>query len=266
MPTDDEIKEEIKEEKEEEKEGEKLALGLVGAGLLAAATAVGVSKLNEKSPDVRVKKNYADLSSDVNSIPIIEIDDRGNGIVNMAAEMPMEPPIPNAPMEPPVMNEPQQPPEPVQQIEPVDYPTGGGGSSSGGGGYYPQEQPSQPTQPSEPVEPTKEEPTSEVVPEDPEPSFDLVISVDEVKNIISKLKTASKNLEDYWIAIIDTEFTKLKESWAGPDMEDYISKVEALDPKVDKAIEAVKLLMDTYKKALEKYEEQVKKIAAAIKE
>ena len=69
MPTEEEIK-----EQEEEKDGEKLALGLVGAGILAAGTAVAVSKLADKGGDVRVQKHYTDITSDMNSIPIIDID------------------------------------------------------------------------------------------------------------------------------------------------------------------------------------------------
>ena len=112
MPTDEEIK-----EQEEEKDGEKLALGLVGAGILAAGTAVAVSKLADRGNDVRVKKNYTDLTSDMNSIPIIDIENRRPPEM-MSQEMPVQPlppdtPVQNTPIEPP--KQPVQP-EPDQDL------------------------------------------------------------------------------------------------------------------------------------------------------
>ena len=259
MPTDEEIK-----EQEEEKDGEKLALGLVGAGILAAGTAVAVSKLADRGNDVRVKKNYTDLTSDMNSIPIIDIENRRPPEM-MSQEMPVQPlqpdpPVQNTPIEPP--KQPVQPePEAPQQPAPVVS----GGGSSGGGNYYPPQQQMQPEQPGVApggnVEPTQ----GGDVPMPSGSGPDLAITVPEVENIISKLKTAGKNLQDYWTVIFDTELAKLKDSWAGPDMEQYIQRVEALDPKLDKAVEAIDLLMNTYKKALEAYEEKAKQIQAAMK-
>ena len=201
MP-EEEVKETKKDkEKEEEKDGEKLALGLVGAGLLAAGTAVGISKLNEQGSDIRVKKNYADLSSDMNSIPIIDIDDSGNsGVIKMAEEQPIEV-VSSDPVEDMVVEEPkeQTPPQPVQEPQPIKYPSGGSSGGSGGGGGY---TPSGTGGGNTGGEVT---PTSEVVPQEAEPTYDLVISVSEVENFISKLKTAAKGLEDNWKDIFGTE-------------------------------------------------------------
>ena len=256
MPTEEE-----KEEEKEQKDGEKLALGLVGAGILAAGAAVAVSKMNEKDGNVTVKKNYADLSSDMNSIPIIDIDDSGSsGIINMSEEQPIEV-VSADPIEDLVADEVVEPTK-VEDVAPAtggysgggggSRPSGSGGSSGGSGGTTPTQ-----TDPGT-------SPTSEVVPVTPGDQYDLVVSVEEVESFISKLKTASSTLEDQWIGIVDEELTKLKDSWAGPDMEKYIEKVQALDPKLEKAVEAIKLLKETYKKALDAYNEQLKKINAKI--
>jgi len=267
MPTEEEIK-----EQEEEKDGEKLALGLVGAGILAAGTAVAVSKLADKGGDVRVQKHYTDITSDMNSIPIIDIDNRRPpGVVDMAQEEPVQP----LPPDPPVQNTVMEEPQPPQQPEPVEPtpPAGGAGGyqgGGGGGGYQPQQPPQQqPQPPQEPVEPTDpgETPTNPgetpITPGESGP--DLTITVPEIEAFITKLKSSSKNIQDYWEEIFKKQIVKLKDSWAGPDMEKYIEKISDLDPKVAKAVEAVNLLMDTYKKALAEYEKQVKKLKAAVK-
>ena len=257
MPTEEE-----KEEEKEQKDGEKLALGLVGAGILAAGAAVAVSKMNEKDGNVTVKKNYADLSSDMNSIPIIDIDDSGSsGIINMSEEQPIEV-VSADPIEDLVADEVVEEPTKVEEVAPATgggysgghsggHSGGSGGSSGGSTGGTTQTDPGT-------------SPTGEVVPVTPGDQYDLVVSVEEVESFIDKLKKASSTLEDQWIGIVDEELTKLKDSWAGPDMEKYIAKVEALDPKLEKAVEAIKLLKETYQKALDAYNEQLKKINAKI--
>ena len=77
----------------------------------------------------------------------------------------------------------------------------------------------------------------------------ISLSLEQINTIIAKINSATEQISTTWNSIKTDDITKIRNSWAGKDCEAYITKVEAMDNDMQKAIQALKLLSATYLKA-----------------
>ena len=77
----------------------------------------------------------------------------------------------------------------------------------------------------------------------------IVMSLDEMEEIVGKLQQSSDEIEKIWNSIGSYELPRIKEAWAGKDRDAYINKVEELGKDVEKALKAQRLLAKTFEAA-----------------
>ncbi len=88
----------------------------------------------------------------------------------------------------------------------------------------------------------------------------IVMSLEEIDEIVSKLKQASDEIEHIWESIQTKEITRIKEVWRGKDSEAYLNKFQTLDIDVTNALKAQRLLAATFEKARNQVTEAQNKV------
>lgn len=79
------------------------------------------------------------------------------------------------------------------------------------------------------------------------------MSKTEIENLIAKLNSAKEQMESIWDDIKNNDFQRITNSWAGKDCQAYMSQINY--HRLSGSFEALGLLANTYKKALDKIEE-----------
>ena len=77
----------------------------------------------------------------------------------------------------------------------------------------------------------------------------ISMTVSDINTIITKLTTSSDTIEKTWNSIKTDEVEKIKTSWIGDDCDAYVKKIIEMDDEVSKALQAQRLLAETYKTA-----------------
>ena len=77
----------------------------------------------------------------------------------------------------------------------------------------------------------------------------IVMSLDEMREIVERLNQFSDEVEKIWDSIGTYELPRIKEAWAGKDRDAYIEKVEELGSDIAKALKAQRLLAKTFETA-----------------
>lgn len=92
----------------------------------------------------------------------------------------------------------------------------------------------------------------------------LSITLEDIDTIVSKLNSSSEEIEKIWNSVKSTEIQQIKESWVGKDCESYIQKIDELDADAKKALQAQRLLADTFTKAKAQITSTQETIASSI--
>lgn len=93
----------------------------------------------------------------------------------------------------------------------------------------------------------------------------ISITVDEIDAIISKLNSASSEIEKLWDSIKSEELEQLKKLWIGKDCNAYIDKIIDVDVDVQNALKAQNLLADTFKKTKQQVQDTQDSLAEKIR-
>ncbi len=83
----------------------------------------------------------------------------------------------------------------------------------------------------------------------------IYFSADKLISNKNGLNGVARDMRNAWNSIKNTELVNMKNSWAGSDAQAYIDKINALDAKVNAAIDAINLLSRTFDSAAKKLEE-----------
>ena len=70
-----------------------------------------------------------------------------------------------------------------------------------------------------------------------------------MESIITKLHNSSNEIERIWNSIKTEELEQIRASWIGNDSDAYIERLLSFDVEIKKAIEAQRLLANTFQKA-----------------
>ncbi len=93
---------------------------------------------------------------------------------------------------------------------------------------------------------------------------DVNVSYNDLEDCIARLKKTINTLKSSWTNGSKKQIARIKESWVGADCEAYTQKLEGMDQKVNKSIEALELLCSTYEKARDLVLESQKKSTDAV--
>lgn len=92
----------------------------------------------------------------------------------------------------------------------------------------------------------------------------ISLSLEQVSSIVTKINSASEQISTNWNSIKSEDLAKIRSSWAGNDCEAYIKKVEEMDSDMQKAIQALNLLAQTYQKVQQSITTTQEKITSAV--
>ena len=92
----------------------------------------------------------------------------------------------------------------------------------------------------------------------------ISLSLEQVSTIVTKINQASEKIATNWNSIKNDDLTKIRNSWAGSDCEAYITKVEEMNSDMQKAIQALNLLSQTFLKVQQSVSETQNKIKSAV--
>ena len=92
----------------------------------------------------------------------------------------------------------------------------------------------------------------------------ISLSLEQVSTIVTKINQASEQIATNWNSIKNDDLTKIRNSWAGSDCEAYITKVEEMNSDMQKAIQALNLLSQTFLKVQQSVSETQNKIKSAV--
>lgn len=83
----------------------------------------------------------------------------------------------------------------------------------------------------------------------------LKVTYNEISQIVSKLESSRSKISDLWEEIKTKDIPEIKNSWYGQDCDFYIDKILEMDKDVKNALEAQRLLADTFKNARDQINE-----------
>ena len=92
----------------------------------------------------------------------------------------------------------------------------------------------------------------------------ISLSLEQISSIVTTINSASEEISTSWNSIKSEDLTKIRSSWAGSDCEAYIAKVEEMDSDMQKAIQALNLLSQTYQKVQQSISTTQEKISSAV--
>ena len=95
-------------------------------------------------------------------------------------------------------------------------------------------------------------------------SIDIDITYNEIENIVKSLKKSIDELKSNWESVINTDIGKLQGTWIGQDCATYIDKVLKMKTKVNNALDALKVLSETYEKSAEQIKLKQNEIAKSL--
>ena len=85
----------------------------------------------------------------------------------------------------------------------------------------------------------------------PSNKYDLKITYDQLEELITKLKKTIETLRSSWSREINKNIEQINNSWAGKDCNAYTAKLSQMNGRVQKTIQALELLCNTYEKTKE---------------
>ena len=77
----------------------------------------------------------------------------------------------------------------------------------------------------------------------------LKVTYEDISQIISKLESSRNKISELWEEIKTKDIFEIKNSWYGHDCDVYIRKILEMDKDVKNALEAQRLLANTFKNA-----------------
>lgn len=92
----------------------------------------------------------------------------------------------------------------------------------------------------------------------------ISLPLEQISSIVTTINSASEKISTSWNSIKSEDLTKIRSSWAGSDCEAYIAKVEEMDSDMQKAIQALNLLSQTYQKVQQSISTTQEKISSAV--
>ena len=92
----------------------------------------------------------------------------------------------------------------------------------------------------------------------------MSITLSEIPNIVSKLRSCESRVREIWSDLLNTYINQIENSWAGPDAQAYIEKVRGYNTKVENSAKALSLLADTYEKVIATSQDTQQKVMNAV--
>ncbi len=93
---------------------------------------------------------------------------------------------------------------------------------------------------------------------------DINITYDQLEDMITNLRKSINTMKDTWNGGTRQNIAKLESSWVGKDCVAYTEKLNKMHSKVQKTIQALELLCNTYEKARDMVKDSQDKTSAAI--
>ena len=98
----------------------------------------------------------------------------------------------------------------------------------------------------------------------PTQDSDINITYGQLEDMIATLKKAISTMKETWDAGTRSNVAKLDASWVGKDCAAYTARLNKMNNKVQRTIQALELLCSTYEKARDMVKENQSKTTAAI--